>query len=153
MVGGGRVPSRPWCVAHSDGSAEVGHVEARDGLLVWSDSLEPLDASCVPAGECRDGLAIYVMLASGALYATFSSNSVHHPALADGAPVAACGTMLIRHGRLLMVDNCSGHYRPPAACLEVVVRRMRDMGVSVTEADVCVVTADGRASEVVWAAG
>ena len=72
------------------------------------------------------------MLASGALYgatmvATFSSNTVHHPALADGgAPVAACGTMLIRQGRLLMVDNCSGHYRPPAACLEVVMSRMRE---------------------------
>ena len=100
------------------------------------------------------------MLASGALYgatmvATFSSNTVHHPALADGgAPVAACGTMLIRQGRLLMVDNCSGHYRPPAACLEVVMSRMREMRVSVSEqAEVRAVSADGRASEVLWPAG
>ena len=128
-------------------------VEVKDGLLMSSDGLVPLDSGCVPAGECRDNLAIYVMLASGALYATFSSNTVHHPALADGLPVAACGSLLVRHGRLLMLDNCSGHYRPPAACLEVVISGMRSMGVSMSGAEVRAVSADGRESETVWPAG
>ena len=50
-----------------------------------------------------------------------------------GAPVSAAGQMKIQDGRLLSLNNESGHYCPPASCLRTVLSRLREMGVASLE--------------------
>ena len=81
----------------------------------------------------------------GAAPATRSSNkgsggpsqrppqSYHHSSMMAGAPVSAAGQMKIQDGRLLSLNNESGHYCPPASCLRTVLSRLREMGVASLE--------------------
>lgn len=46
----------------------------------------------------------------------------HHTSLTNGRAVSAAGVMVVRDGRVLAIDNRSGHYRPGSAELANAVR-------------------------------
>ena len=91
-----------------------------------------------PVGHGRqtdDQPAIYCIDAEGSLYVTYEMHDsgdgrpIHHSALVDGGPIIAAGEMLISDGVLCMINNCSGHYRPPPASLRIAVSLLRDRRV------------------------
>lgn len=59
---------------------------------------------------CR---GIYVMSSTGVIYFREGHNpyEFHHSSFLAGAPVAAAGEIIIENGRIVMVNNRSGHYR------------------------------------------
>ena len=80
--------------------------------------------------------AIFVLALNGDIVFSFELDRHRHSSLVAGADVCGAGSMRISNGRILEIDNFSGHYRPPAASLAVVVERLRQMGVVIEETSV-----------------
>jgi hypothetical protein len=76
------------------------------------------------------------MDAAGELYASFEAerDRLHHSSLLAGAPVACAGELLVFDGRLLLISNQSGHYRPPpralAQALDALLRAGADLSAT-----------------------
>jgi hypothetical protein len=116
-------------------------VHVRDGLLVDRSGklLDPETTARLAIGPAtdaaqplprRDGLAMFVLAADGTLLVNFDHNqpNVFHSSLADAQPIAAAGEVVIRRGELRAASNASGHYRPPACCLEVLLCHLTTLG-------------------------
>ncbi len=73
-----------------------------------------------PVDAKKFGYAIYVMDQEGNFYIAFESkkNEFHHSSFLAGQAVACAGEMVIYQGQLLLINNQSGHYRPPPAALD-----------------------------------
>ncbi|MBV72037.1 MAG: hypothetical protein CMH52_11980 [Myxococcales bacterium] len=108
----------------------------RDGLLTDQngDSLDP----ATDKFPDRDGLAIFVMDRQQQIYVSFDhvQNKFHHSSILAGQPVLAAGDMTIVQGKLLELTNSSGHYRPGPKTLELVMMRLKEMGVDMSEVKV-----------------
>ena len=98
----------------------VGH----DGRLMYANTGEPV----VP----RSGNSysyVFVMLPSAGIYVRAKDPLVfHHHDLAGNAPVVAAGEIFFSDGRLLSINNRSGHYRPPPECLKIVLSLLQSKG-------------------------
>ena len=101
----------------------------RDGRLVYASTGEPV----VPSLLHSDSACTYmfVALASGAIYIRVDDPLTFHHDLAGNAPVVAAGEMFFSDGRLLSINNRSGHYRPPPECLRIVLSLFRSKGVQI----------------------
>lgn len=101
----------------------------RDGRLVYASTGEPV----VPSSLHSDSACTYmfVVLASGAIYIRVDDPLTFHHDLAGNAPVVAAGEMFFSDGRLLSINNRSGHYRPPPECLRIVLSLFRSKGVQI----------------------
>ena len=97
----------------------VGH----DGRLMYANTGEPV----VP----RSGNScsyVFVMLPSAGIYVRAIAPLVFHHDLAGNAPVVAAGEIFFSDGRLLSINNRSGHYRPPPECLRIVLSLLQSKG-------------------------
>jgi hypothetical protein len=92
------------------------------GLLVDADGA-PLNCS----RQNRE--ALYVVCVDGEVLISYDLNKHHHSSLAAGGAVAAAGMMRIAEGRIFAIDNLSGHYRPDASSLRVVMEHLQALGV------------------------
>lgn len=127
-------------------------VQVRDGKL-WSAQGELLNAAVkrpsslpkhapvpppLPAQAKALGYAIYVIDQAGRLYVSFESekDKVHHSSLLAGAPVACAGELLVFQGELLLINNQSGHYRPPPKALEQAVDALTKAGLDMSKVSV-----------------
>ena len=72
-------------------------------------------------------LGIFIMDEWGTFY--FSSSpkkgKFHHSSFLAGAPVAGAGEMLICQGKLIFLNNQSGHYQPPPGTLKQVLQQLK----------------------------
>ena len=109
--------------------------DVASGLGIDQDGL-PLNVSA----QIRE--AIFVVALGGEVIFSFDTSRHRHSSLVAGADVTAAGTMRVLNGKILEVDNFSGHYRPPAASLAVFAERMRQLGISLEET--LIETADRR---------
>ena len=91
-----------------------------------------------PAQARALGYAIYVMDKEGTLYVSFESekDKVHHSSLLAGAPVACAGELLVFQGELLLINNQSGHYRPPPQALQQAITVLKGAGLDLTKVKV-----------------
>ena len=98
----------------------------RDGRLVYASTGEPV----VPSSPHSDNACTYmfVVLAPAAVYIRVDDPLTFHHDLAGNAPVIAAGEMFFSDGRLLSINNRSGHYRPPPECLQMVMSLLRSRG-------------------------
>jgi len=81
------------------------------------------DTSRADPSHNKQPAAIYVMDQNGVIYAS-RQNKVflyHHSTLLAGKPVAAAGEMSVQNGVIQWLNNCSGHYLPPAYSVNVQV--------------------------------
>ena len=119
----------------------------RDGLLtdLAGQRLDPL----TDVHPSRDGLAIFVMDRQRDIYVSFDhqQNRFHHSSILAGKPVLAAGDMTILDGKLLEISNSSGHYRPPARSLKVVIDRLTELGVDMTSVKVMAIDGSAKTSE------
>lgn len=120
----------PRVVYYMDDRARVGHevfVEGAEGKLVDASGVE------LNAGS-EDDLAMFVMDETGVIYLSESEaiGQLHHSSFLAGGNVAAAGEMLVREGRLILITNRSGHYRPPPRISDQVVVELRMRGAEVS---------------------
>ncbi|TCK20144.1 WXG100 family type VII secretion target [Pseudonocardia endophytica] len=121
-----------------DARREKARLTVRDGLLYDSDG-QRFDSD---GGESfwspDEPMAIFVMDPKGNLYVSLEQDvgRIHHSSLLAGAPVAGAGEISAVDGRVTVLSEESGHYAPPAECLDQVVDYLRNEGVDLGETEV-----------------
>jgi hypothetical protein len=77
---------------------------------------------------------IYVMDTYGNIYVDTPLMDVfHHSSFFSGEPVSAAGSFYINNeGDIIVIDNNSGHYKPPVKTLDYVTRELRKLGYTKT---------------------
>lgn len=65
-----------------------------------------------PDGKIPHGKYLYVRTLSGALFAAKEEEIAHHSYLSNGKKVTSAGYLVFENGKLCLVSNESGHYRP-----------------------------------------
>ncbi len=75
--------------------------------------------------------AIFAMDGHGNLYATVhhAAGHIHHSSILAGEPVAGAGDMEVRNGRLMWMNDRSGHYAPRPEANDRVLRSLRAQGL------------------------
>jgi hypothetical protein len=129
---------RPGVVVYlSDEARSEYRIGVKNGLLVDARG-RPFDTSDATGLHPRgNGRAIFVMDAEGAIYASCraSMGAFHHSSLVAGAPAAAAGEFEVERGRLRLVSNASGHYRPTLAQTQQLVAVRAEQGVDVSRVE------------------
>lgn len=87
-------------------------------------------------GTSPMGKYLFVMDGEGRVFAGSSAQVDKHSAFLAGAPVAAAGLIVVEAGRLVAVEDESGHYMPPQDYLnqfltEMVLRGVDRLGVKI----------------------
>jgi hypothetical protein len=87
----------------------------------------------IPIDAKKIGYAIYVMDAKGNFYLSFEAQKgkFHHSSFLAGQPVACAGEMIIFQGKILLINNQSGHYQPPPLALEQAIDSLKKNGIDV----------------------
>ncbi len=123
---------------------EVYRVYVRDGLLV-DDKGYPIDWKRAEYSDEHGAalMALYVMDGCGRIYLTYNHEVgiFQHSSFLAGDPVSSGGEALVIDGRLLLINNASGHYRPVPIFALQVIHRLKALG-----ADLSVTTLDMVAS-------
>ena len=73
---------------------------------------------------------IFVMAADGQIYSADKAAVQHHSSFLAGREVAAAGSWTVRHGRLTMITNQSGHYQTPVDYAGQVLKELKSRGVN-----------------------
>ena len=78
---------------------------------------------------------LFVLMENEELYiSAFSRHNVfHHSSLSSGKAVKSAGQALIFQGRVIALDNVSGHYYPSLQSVSLVINRLAQMGYRETE--------------------
>ena len=83
--------------------------------------------------------AIYVITANGAIYfgnaKTDSEPYVYHDSFTDEETILA-GLIEIKNGKIVYIDNCSGHFQPPKSQLYAVLKFLKMKDVFAVNAEV-----------------
>ncbi len=74
--------------------------------------------------------ALWAMDAEGNLYVSAKSRpgTFHHSSILGGAKVICAGTIDVVDGKILHIDNASGHYQPPAEALAAAIEMLKKQG-------------------------
>lgn len=75
-------------------------LHANEGIFAFSN------------GKVPHGKYLYVRTLSGALFAAKEEDIAHHSYLSNGKKVTSAGYLVFEKGKLCLVSNESGHYRP-----------------------------------------
>jgi hypothetical protein len=130
--------SEPDVVLYWDDVQRAEHlIRVRDGKLIDAQGA-PLDPHLDKEGhEERGGSAIFVMDLVGNIYYCFDQRygRLHHSTLSAGLPVASAGELVIINGELVSISNASGHYRPAPETLDLVLGRLKELGLNVDKTE------------------
>jgi len=114
-------------------------VREDDGLVrnIRGNLLDTSDGSLPSSEGVRQGgvrVYIYVMDVQGNIYVSDSAPGVfHHSSFLAGQPVAAAGEISVVNGRLMLINDYSGHYLPTDVNNQQVVTELRRRGVEVPQ--------------------
>ncbi len=101
------------------------HVD-EDGLLrnAAGRLFDTSDAGAVQ--NPGSGRAIFVMDRHGRIYAAkeHSAGQFHHSSFLSGQPVAAAGELGVKDGKVHLISNQSGHYKPGEKAIEQFMRHL-----------------------------
>lgn len=99
-------------------------------LQLWQDGLFHRAGQDFPHASPTNEHELYAMDDMELLYSAnqpAKGGTFHHSSFLSGKPVLCAGELEIRNGKLLYIDNGSGHYRPNTQqllnCLDVLDRR------------------------------
>src|SRR6185436_19990726 len=101
------------------------------------NSGKPADTSTLTSAV--KGKCLYVMDAQGNFYITarqwapidpLGFRLVNHSSSSAGHPVAAAGQLEVRNGKLISIDNGSGHYHPSNVQVAQAVAALERHGIS-----------------------
>ncbi len=79
---------------------------------------------------------MFVMKSDGSIYTSppikKKPGAMNHSSLAEGKPIACAGNIKIQNGKLIYIDNDSGHYAPKPEFLVQVLEELKRQGVSLS---------------------
>lgn len=126
-------PANPWGVRYlTPDEAEQCRVFVRDGLLYGTDGRI---VDTVGANLSGGDRGIFVMDSQGNIYLSTEQEvgTFHHSSFLGGQPVSAAGELVVEDGRILIVTNQSGHYRPPPESLQLFLDQLAAQGMDVSQ--------------------
>lgn len=95
---------------------EAYRVEVSGGILSWACGAGRLHSMGLKWIGEDDDVFIFVISPDRVLHANQGiANKFHHSSFLGGRPVLGAGQLIVNNGRLTMVSNSSGHYRPDPA--------------------------------------
>lgn len=65
-----------------------------------------------------------------------TGRSVHHSTFMGGAPVNFAGNMIVENGRIKLIDNRSGHYRPTLEDFSLFLTWLKQQGVDISRTEI-----------------
>ncbi|MEQ9309851.1 MAG: hypothetical protein RLN90_10380 [Balneolaceae bacterium] len=104
------------------------HVQS--GKLIKAD-MSVFDSSVAKEDDpVKRGKAIYVMDKEGRIYASNYPviGEFHHSSFLAGEPVAAAGEIEVKNGKILYINNESGHYKPEKYLIDQFVDELQRQG-------------------------
>ena len=124
-------------VKYFDAREQLGlKIYVQNGLLVDAKGrlLDPKLGSFKGQGRI-EGKAIFVMDLQEDIFATFEQRygRIHHSSLNRGQPVLSAGELYVSQGKLLAITNKSGHYRPDAKSLQIVIDKLKKLGADLSQ--------------------
>jgi len=118
----------------------------KNGLLVDRNG-KPINTigTSTAAKSAEEGMATYVMDENGRIYYTRFPilTQFHHSSFLAGGPVAAAGEIKIIKGKLVKINNASGHYKPGADLLSQVITELSLRGYQPQGVEIEKVMSDG----------
>ncbi|MEN8907608.1 MAG: hypothetical protein ABF289_16780 [Clostridiales bacterium] len=104
---------------------EIYKIHIKDGLL-YNFKGNLLDTSRGWTLHNLQSAGIYVMDEFGNLFVSIShTEKFHHSSFLSGKPVAGAGEIIIEKGKLIFINNKSGHYTPNCLYLTQVRSRFK----------------------------
>lgn len=95
---------------------EAYRVDVSPRGLSWACGAGPLHSMGLQWIGEEDDVFIFVVSRDAVLYANQGiGGTFHHSSFLGGMPVLGAGQLIVEEGRLTMVSNSSGHYRPDPA--------------------------------------
>ncbi|HEX6076685.1 MAG TPA: ADP-ribosyltransferase [Micromonosporaceae bacterium] len=120
----------------TDAERQAHQVHVRDDGLIYDSDGRPFDTRDAATDLSGPGYAIFVMDEHGGFYALKHPvvGRLHHTSLVAGGPVAAAGEVVVHNGRLVEINNRSGHYRPTPEYGYQAIRGLTQLGADLGEA-------------------
>ena len=88
----------------------------------------------LPDGPLQVKGEVEVMDPQGNIYLSASQERgvFHHSSFLSGQPVSTAGEIIVENGRVVMVNNVSGHYRPSEESLDLFLDQLAAAGMDVS---------------------
>ena len=105
----------------------------KDGNLITSNGQLFDSFNTMGTGN---GKAIYVMDPQGRIYASNSPmvGEFHHSSFLSGGKVSAAGEIEVINGKIVGINNTSGHYKPEAKYIDQFTSELSDRGADLSNA-------------------
>ncbi|WP_405136719.1 hypothetical protein [Nocardia sp. NBC_01388] len=105
----------------------------REGRLYDARGV-PFDTATAVSHWGGEGRAIFVMDRRGRIYASNEHGAtLKHSSFLAGDPVAAAGELTVAEGRITLISDNSGHYRPPRRYTFQLIDRLKRQGIDVDD--------------------
>jgi hypothetical protein len=90
-----------------------------------------------PSETMKDGSYIWVRLENGEFRyvdrSTMPTGASSHADLAGGSDVVSAGEITVKDGKIIEMNNNSGHYKPPVSALYNAANELYNMGAATSE--------------------
>jgi hypothetical protein len=97
-----------------------------DGLLFRKDGIVPVDTKLFYGNRSL----LYVISPDKKIYSGRGAKYImHHSSFLAGGDVLAAGKLIVADGKVILVSNNSGHYRPSARYLLQAIQLFHELGV------------------------
>lgn len=93
-------------------------------------------------GMPLNGKMLFVMDQEGGIYAAppglqFSNGKfLRHSSFLAGEPAAAAGEMIVRNGKIILVNRKSGHYKPSQKANDQFLSQLQEQGVNISQIEI-----------------
>ncbi|MEM6831200.1 MAG: polymorphic toxin-type HINT domain-containing protein, partial [Bacteroidota bacterium] len=81
----------------------------------------------------------YVMTGDGRIFhhnINDNTKDIRHSSFNSGEPVTSAGDMIIKEGKLIYIDNSSGHYKPSLERTLYIVKELESRGIDVSSVEI-----------------
>jgi len=109
-------------------------ITIRDGKLYAANG-KVFSTSSASTVHSNDPRAVFVVNKDGNIYASLiqTIGRFHHSSLAAGDSVLTAGEMSVSNGKLVLISNKSGHYRPSKDSVMDLLSALKKVGVDVSK--------------------
>lgn len=130
-------------LTYSEAELLMYQLKFQDGLAYLGQNSKPLSTDSQlqrlglrPLGNLFAGkLWMYIMTCEGTIFLIPAGLDIKHSSLGDAVCVAAAGWMNVHKGKIIYIDNNSGHYHPNPFSVAQVLFELHVQGIDISQID------------------
>lgn len=109
----------------------------RDGVI-YNSRNEKFHTGMMQTHVSGKGWAIFIMAPDNSIYShSHKVGAFHHSSFLSGGAIQAAGEIAVDNGRIVAINNKSGHYRPDSASMVRILFWLRHHGVDLHHVAAC----------------